>query len=51
MSEDEGKKMSDYIESEIEILKKIRHDYIMKLFEVIRDVDKIYLITEFCGLG
>ena len=39
------------IKNEIEILKKIDHPNIMKIFEFFEDDENIYLVNEFCGGG
>ena len=39
------------IKNEIEILKKLDHPNIMKIYEFFEDDKKIYLINEFCGGG
>lgn len=36
---------------EIKILKEIRHDNIVKLFEIVENADKIYLIMEYASGG
>jgi len=43
--------MMDFVQNEINILKRIRHENIIKLFEILRDDNKIYLITELCNKG
>ena len=42
---------SEELKSEIEILKKLDHPNIMKIYEFFEDEKNIYLINEFCGGG
>jgi serine/threonine protein kinase len=37
--------------NEISILKSFKSAHVIKLLEVFRDDDKIYLATDFCGGG
>ena len=42
---------SEELKSEIEILKKLDHPNIMKIYEFFEDEKNIYLVNEFCGGG
>ena len=39
------------VENEIKILKKVRHNNIIKLYEVMETPQKIYLVMEYCDKG
>tara|TARA_B100000427_G_scaffold320651_1_gene320244 strand:+ start:732 stop:2063 length:1332 start_codon:yes stop_codon:yes gene_type:complete len=50
---DNIKKLNSNIEREIDVMKKLRHPNILKLYDVIYDYDNnnIYLIIEYCSKG
>ena len=45
------RKMKQYIDQEISIIKKLKHRNVIKLYEVIIENDEMYLIFEYCSRG
>ncbi|KAI7842712.1 hypothetical protein COHA_003643 [Chlorella ohadii] len=44
-------KLRQSLESEVAILKRIRHENIVQLLEVIEEADRLYLVMEYCQLS
>ncbi|PSC74948.1 Kinase superfamily isoform 4 isoform A [Micractinium conductrix] len=44
-------KLRQSLESEVSILKRIRHGNIVQLLEVVEEEDRLYLVMEFCAGG
>ncbi|KAI3429516.1 hypothetical protein D9Q98_005605 [Chlorella vulgaris] len=44
-------KLRQSLESEVSILKRINHDNIVKLHEVLEEANRLYLVMEFCAGG
>ncbi|PRW60240.1 Serine threonine- kinase ATG1 [Chlorella sorokiniana] len=44
-------KLRQSLESEVAILKRIRHENIVQLLEVIEEADRLYLVMEYCAGG
>ncbi|KAJ1652620.1 Serine/threonine-protein kinase [Dispira simplex] len=45
------KKLLESLESEIAILKKVRHKYVVELLDCLKSRNHIHLVVEFCSLG
>ncbi|RKP24493.1 kinase-like domain-containing protein, partial [Syncephalis pseudoplumigaleata] len=45
------KKLLENLESEIKILKSVRHDHVVHLFDCQKSEKHIYLVMEYCSLG
>jgi len=45
-----NKKINEYIEHEVNIMKNIKHDNILELYDIIYTTDFIYLILEYCDI-
>ena len=51
LQELEDDELFDALRMEIQILKQIRHPYVVQLIEVVRDVERVYIIQECLGGG
>lgn len=51
INDDIVSKMKKYIKREIEVMKKLKHKNILKLYEVIYENNNIYLVLEYCKYG